>query len=329
MTEPKRYTNHENIPLAIAVFLATDNYDHEDDTISATTLLKPVRQIVLADRVEQSERVEDISALVPSRLGSAIHDAIERSWTTPKLTETLKSLGYPKRVIDQIRVNPKEDDEDGINIYLEQRAYKKVGKYTISGKFDFIGDGYVQDFKRTSVWTYLNQSNSKKYVQQGSIYRWLNPDIITQNHLWIHYIFSDWSKAQTRQSPDYPKSSLHSQAYELMSIPATEAFVKSKLKLIETYKDAPEETIPECTDEDLWRKPTVWKFYIDPNKQTRSTKNFDSFHEAQKYFVERGSKGIIVEHKGTVSACLYCPVFSVCTQKDRLIASGELILPTS
>ena len=27
------------------------------------------------------------------------------------------------------------------------------------------------------------------------------------------------------------------------------------------YKDAPEDAIPLCTDEDLWRKETTWKYY--------------------------------------------------------------------
>jgi hypothetical protein len=35
-----RYTNASNIPPAVAVFLATDNYDYDPHTISATALLK-------------------------------------------------------------------------------------------------------------------------------------------------------------------------------------------------------------------------------------------------------------------------------------------------
>jgi len=44
-----RYANVSDVPLALAVFLATDSYDYNPDpnTVSATTLLKPIRQIVL------------------------------------------------------------------------------------------------------------------------------------------------------------------------------------------------------------------------------------------------------------------------------------------
>lgn len=35
----------------------------------------------------------------------------------------------------------------------------------------------------------------------------------------------------------------------------------------------PDEEIPECTDEELWRSPTKYKYYSDPNKTSgRSTK---------------------------------------------------------
>ena len=40
-------TNNTNLPLSIAVWLACDDYDYNNDpyTISATTLLKPLKQI--------------------------------------------------------------------------------------------------------------------------------------------------------------------------------------------------------------------------------------------------------------------------------------------
>lgn len=48
-----QYTNTTNIPLPLAVFLATDDYDYQPDTISVTTLLKPIKQIILGRRLEK------------------------------------------------------------------------------------------------------------------------------------------------------------------------------------------------------------------------------------------------------------------------------------
>ncbi len=151
-----QYGNVSAVPLSLAVFLATDTYDHNDDpnTISATSLLKPIRQLVLSARVPQEDAVVDLIQMVASRMGTAIHDAIERSWTENHNT-ALEALGYPKKVIEKIRINPSKEDltDDCIPIYLEQRAYKKVGRFQVSGKFDFVGEGRVEDFKTTSTFT--------------------------------------------------------------------------------------------------------------------------------------------------------------------------------
>src|SRR5690606_233543 len=107
---------------------------------------------------------------------------------------------------------------DIIPVYLEQRLKRKLGKWTISGKFDFIAEGRVQDFKSTSVWTWQKQVNSNKYPQQGSIYRWLDPKKITEDVMDIHYIFTDWKAIQARTDPNYPSRRFHRQSFNLMSL---------------------------------------------------------------------------------------------------------------
>ena len=322
-----KYANTASVPLSLAVFLASDNYDHDPNTISATSLIKPLRQIVLSARVPEDMTPLELVNLVPSRMGSAIHDAIERSWKD-NYQAALDSLGYPKRVIEKIRINPKPEElQDGqIPIYLEQRAYKQVGKFLISGKYDFIGDGRVEDFKSTSTFTAMNNTNDEKYIWQGSIYRWLNPDIITKDEMAIQFIFTDWSKAKAMQDPKYPQQRIQQRILPLKSILETDAFVKRKLAQIEQYWDADESTIPPCTDADLWRSEPVFKYYKNPEKRSRSTKNFDNRHDAQLRFIEDGSVGIVIEQPGQVTACKYCPAFTVCSQKDALVASGDLVL---
>ena len=322
-----KYANTSSVPLSLAVFLATDNYVHEENTISATSLIKPLRQIVLSARVPEDMTPVDLVNLVPSRMGSAIHDAIERSWKD-NYQVALDSLGYPKRVIEKIRINPKPEElTDGqIPIYLEQRAHKQVGKFLISGKYDFIGDGRVEDFKSTSTFTAMNNTNDEKYIWQGSIYRWLNPQIITKDEMAIQFIFTDWSKAKAMQDPKYPQQRIQQRILPLKSIQETDAFIKRKLGQIEQYWDVPEEQIPLCTDADLWRSEPVFKYYKNPEKRARSTKNFDNRHDAQLRYIEDGSVGIVVEQPGQVTACKYCSAFAVCSQKDALIASGDLAL---
>lgn len=324
-----RFANVQDVPLALAVFLASDYYDYNDDpdTISATTLLKPLRQIVLPSRIPAGQGLVNLADMMNNRMGQAIHDGIEKAWKTNHVV-AMQALGYPTAVIERVVVNPRPDQMvDGcIPIYLEQRLTRRIGKWKVTGKFDFIGEGRVQDFKSTSVWTYKNQVNSGKWTQQGSVYRWLDPKKITDDHLDIHYIFTDWKGGMMKSDPNYPPRRFHKQTFPLLSLGETESFIKRKIALIEQYWDADEADIPACDDEELWRSEPVFKYYKNPAKTARSTKNFEDKQDAMLRYVEDGSVGIVKEVPGQVTACKYCPAFAVCSQKDALIASGDLLM---
>ena len=326
-----RFANVSEVPLALAVFLATDSYDHNDDpfTVSATTLLKPLRQIILPNRIPAGEGLVNLADMMNSRMGTAIHDGIEKAWMNNH-RGAMRDIGLPDRVISRVVINPDEQDlemnPDWIPIYLEQRLKRQLGKWTITGKFDFIGEGKVQDFKSTSTFTYKKQTGADKYTQQGSIYRWLDPKKIHQDRMDIHYIFTDWKGAMVKSDPSYPPKRFHTQSFELLSLNETEAFIRKKLALIEQYWDAPEEEIPQCSDEELWRSEPQFKYYKNPEKTARSTKNFDTMQDAMLRLSEDGNVGIVKEVPGQVTACRYCPAFAACTQKDQLVAAGDLIL---
>jgi hypothetical protein len=324
-----RFANVSEVPLALAVFLASDYYDYSDDPteISATTLLKPLRQIILATRVPPGDGLVNLADMMNNRMGAAIHDGIEKAWVT-NYAKAMQAIGLPQRVIDRVRINPKPEEltEDILPIYLEQRLKRKIGKWTVTGKFDFVGEGKVQDFKSTSTFTYKKQVNADKYTQQGSIYRWLDPKLITQDEMDIHYIFTDWKPAMAKTDPAYPPKRFHKQSFPLMSLQETENFIRRKIELIEQYWDAPEDDIPLCDDDELWRSEPIFKYYKNPAKTARSTKNFDTRAEAMIRMAEDGNVGIVKEVPGQVTACKYCPAFAACTQKDQLVASGDLIL---
>ena len=325
----QRLTNITNIPLSLAVWLASDNYQYSDDpkTISVTTLMKSVRQIVLGSRIIPGEALSDISGSINSSLGTAIHDSIEDAWlNNPQ--KALEALGYPKRVIARIQVNPCVDDitEDTIAVYLEQRTSKQIKGMTVSGKFDFIADGRVEDFKSTGTYSYTARKNDEKYRLQGSLYRWLNPTIITQDDMHINFIFTDWSQAKANQDNKYPQSRILPIKLDLMSYQETESYVSNKIDLIQLHEHSPEEVLPPCSDDDLWRKDPVWKYYKNPQSLGRSTKNFDNYLEAVTRLAEDNNVGLVKEVKGEVVACRYCNAFTICKQKDSLIASGDLIV---
>jgi len=335
----KKYSNTEKISLSLAVWLAEDTYDHNPDPkhISATGLLKSPKQIILAQRVPTPAPgtavddliLEDISNRVSSAMGTALHNGIESAWRNG-FQQCLRDLGYPERVIERIIVNPEPEQlkENSIPVYLERRVEKKLGPFIISGKYDIVIDGQLDDYKSTGVYGYMQGNNDEKYRLQGSIYRWLNPEIITNDHMNIQFLFTDWSKlrASIEEKKGYPKSRVLAHPIKLLSIEETEAWLKKKLQLLWDIKDLPEEEMPACTAEELWQTPSVFKYYKNPEKTLKSSGNFDDYYLANERFVQDGSVGLIVEVKGQVKACAYCAAFEVCKQKDAYLANNSLVM---
>ena len=322
-----QYSNHTNLPLAIATWLANDTYDHSRAGLSATTLMKPTRQIILAKRVPPGEGVVDISGMIKSRIGTAIHDAIEEAWVSDKLPDTLRSLGISEKMVKRVLVNPTElpEGKPVIPVYLEKRSEREVLGVRITGKFDFIADGRVHDFKTTSTFAYTSSNKDDDYILQGSIYRWLNPDIITDDMMSIIFIFSDWNKNRYLSDRDnYPPSQITSKDFVLLPEATVQKYVEHKISELIACENLDEADLPLCTDKELWRKEDTFKYYKNPSAIGRSTKNFDTQNEAYQRFIADGSIGRIDVVKGTVQACNYCPAFNLCSQKDALIESGEL-----
>lgn len=321
-------TNNSGIPLALAVWCVDDNYDYinEPNYISVTKLMKPIRHLVLPSRVETEERVADVEDFIASSFGHSLHDSIEKAWVTGYQRNLFK-LGYPQDVIDRIMINPTDEDlnqkKDVIPVYLEQRAFKKVVvngiEFTVGGKFDMVAEGILHDNKSTTAYTWLFGGKDDDYKLQGSLYRWLNPDKIKEDFIRICFIFTDWQKMQAKSNPNYPQKRLMYKDIPLMSIEETEEYVINKISDFLKYKDAPENSIPECTKEELWMSDPTFKYYSDPNKTSgRSTKNFDNAKEAQLFMIEKQGKGLMVTIPATAKRCGYCDGAPACTQKEKL-----------
>lgn len=321
-----KLTNVHGISLPLAVWLLHDEYDHINDPkyLSATTLLKSVRQLVLGKRVNQGARELDISTFLASRFGSAIHDSIEKAWTVSG-QKAMRLLGYPEQIYENIAINPTQEqidtNPDLIPIWIEQRAFKQLNGWTIGGKFDLVIQGRLFDNKTTSVYSYLLGRKDEDYAWQGAIYRWLNPELVTDDHVYIQFVFTDWQKARARGDSNYPQTKAFEYPVLMPSVEETERFIANKLALIEKYLDAPEEDIPHCTDKELWRSETVYKYFSDPEKAkqpgARATRNFEGDKAAAYAFLaEKGGKGVVKVIPGEVRACEYCPAFTACRQKD-------------
>jgi hypothetical protein len=323
-------TNTADISLDLAVWLLHDEYDYvqEENYISVTSLMKPIRQIILPSRIPPGDRVLDVTDFVASALGKSIHDSIEKAWTKG-LEHKLGLLGYGPDTIQRVKVNPTLEEVRASNsiipVYIEQRAIREHRGRRIGGKFDMVTDGIVKDNKSTSAFAWVAGTRDEEHILQMSLYRWIDAAQehrkITEDFGQINYIFTDWSKMMARQNPKYPQSRVLSKKLELLSLEDTERWVDEQLALIDKWHDAPESQIPHCTDQELWRSDPKFKYYADPKKAAeggRSTKNFDSLTAANQHQVAMG-KGVVITVPGEPKRCSYCNAFDACTQKDAYL----------
>lgn len=335
-------TNKFDIPVSLAVWLLQDEYNHNRfpgrKHLSATGFLKPIRQYILSQRITAEDKQNsemDISKLLPSRRGTAIHAGVEQAWMTnhKSLLKLLAQMkGASASIADRILVNPTAEElqltSNAIPVYIEQRSVKEINGWLVSGQIDFCAAGILEDFKTTKVYSYMHGSNDHDHMLQGSINRWLNPEMITEDYMHIRYIFSDWKKldAMIQKEKGYPQFEIVSKTHKLLSLQETEEVIAAKLAEIDKYSSVPEDALPVCTPDELWQSDPVYKYFSNPNNK-RATANCNSYAEAHQKMMANGGTGEIREIPGQIRRCGYCPGYELCTQKNEYLAKGVLVLP--
>ena len=327
-------TNTTGISLPLAVWLAVDPYTNGSERpefegknlISATSLLKPIRQTVLAARVNEEDAPVDIQSRVKARIGHAIHDSIEKAWTEDPEARTaaLVNLGIPEKAAQAIDINPEDAEDSDFPVLMEQRHFREVDmgnglSVVVSGQFDMSLDHECNDFKITSTFTYTSGNKEEDYRLQGSVYRWLAPHIIKSDTLVIQHIFLDWIASKAKSVQGYPPSPVMDIKIDLMSLEETDQWVRNRIKEIAENQSLPEEDVVRCNDKELWRTAPSYKYYSKPETAAaggRASKVFPSMAEAQNHLAAKG-KGTVLTIPGQVKACAYCPAFSACSQKNE------------
>jgi len=322
-----KITNNHGIDLPLAVWLLQDGYKSgakdapPGELLSVTTLMKPTRQLILQRKVDMTQETMDISEMVAARRGHAFHDSIERSWTEGDWQSAMRKLHYPQKIIDTIKINPKKEDlqPGDIPIYLEHRGFKTFEDIVVTGQLDFLIGKAYRDFKSTSTFAWTSGSKDGDYVLQGSLYRWLLPDMIQDDTMRIEFIFTDWLKYRAKADPKYPQAIVGHREYALMGLKETEDWLHFKLDNIRSNARKGQDKMVRCTDKELWRQADSYKYYSDPKTASsggRCTKRFDSPTDAELHRQAKG-KGVVIKEAGEVKACLYCPAFTACEQRKE------------
>jgi hypothetical protein len=290
-----KFTNKLNLPAYLVDWLSNDNYDYSNqpNTISATGILKPLRASILTSR--HGENLEmDISDLIASRYGNAIHDSIERI-ETPGVSKEQRT----KRVIEV----------DGVS-------------FTVTGKYDLLveenGVHTIRDIKTTSVWAQIYGGKDDDYRAQLSIYRWLlSPTHQINPIAYIDFFFTDWQSSKAKNEENYPSHRIHpGHKIELLSVEETEAIIRAKVKAFLDNEKVPDDQLPLCTPEELWQEEDKFAVYKIGNK--KATKLFDNKKDAEAFQTDNKISGHIQHRPGKVKRCNYCSAAPFCSQFKQL-----------
>jgi len=215
---------NDGLPEPIFNFLKTNFYDlkFKPDTLSATTLLKPVQEILLTQR-----HYDEIEIPASERLwsvwGSAIHEILDKAY-------------------------------NGHDVEKEERLSTTIGNWVISGKFDLIVDGILHDYKSTSAWTIVYGSRTEEWIKQLSIYRYLylqQKNKLLSPEAKIITMLRDWASRDVGKK-GYPATNILEIPIKLLGIDEIKQFIKNKLKLIDKFINVPDSELPACSDADRW-----------------------------------------------------------------------------
>ena len=272
-------TNRMRLPAAIVAAIDNDSYSKHGADISVTELLSPPK-IVKLRRLHEGEIDEDASERIWSLLGQAVHTIIERaSSQVDSLTET--------------------------TIFTECLGWK------IKGTTDNVSltDAELLDYKVTTVWKLVDKPVPQEWVDQTNLYRymlWKEKGLVI-NAIAVIAILRDWSQAKADSGGNYPPVQVMRIEIPVWTMEEAEAFLEARVRLHQS------ERLDECSDGEIWAKPSTWAIMKKGNVRAKSV--HDSMEEARAAMTMLGSGHSIEYRAGRATRCeRYCPVAPFCEQ---------------
>lgn len=276
-------TNNHGAPATLVALARKNYYSKGDADYSVTELLSPPRVRRLQQR-HDAVLTKDVSDMLWSLLGSALHVVAERASAEDHVAE--------ERIVAEI---------DGVKV---------------SGGIDLqemTHDGVIiTDYKFTSAYSVMNEK--KEWEEQLNLYKWLVESVkrIPVKSLRICALIRDFSRHDRREN--YPDSPVHMVEIPMWDSVTAEMFVRSRLNLHKEAKfaDAMEEPLPPCSAEERWFSETTYAV----KKEGRKTaiRVFKTIEEAQELAVKE--KGYVETRTGEPRRCTgnFCGVAEFCEQ---------------
>jgi len=193
----------------------------------------------------------------------------------------------------------------------QYKMSEEIDCSTVVGITDVINGSIIDDYKCTSVWSFL-YGEKPEWTAQLNTYAYLlmldrlraGGEIIPITKLRIQAILRDWQKSKTYDN-NYPPIPFQCSELELWSFEQQEEYIKSRLR------DHKENPYRECTAEEKWKSEDTYAVKSEYRKSAWRVLN--SIEEAEKWIVDNKKGEYIETRLGVCKRCQdYCSVRSVC-----------------
>lgn len=271
-------TNKLNLPEAMVKAVGTSQHN-STNSLSATTLLKGVKEIVLTKR-HWEELSDDVSDRIWAIFGTAVHSLLEH---------------------------------EGRNEVTEEQLSADVNGINITGRLDNynLKTGVITDYKTASVWK-VKFNDFTDWKQQGLVYAWLLRSAgFTVTKCRFLAMLKDHSKTEARRSAEYPQSPVYVYEFNVTAemIEQTKLFIEEKVRRYKEAEYLQDDDILECTAEERWAKADQWA--VKKTGVKRAVKLYGREEDANEH---ANREGLQVEfRRGVSTKCLdYCSCNKFC-----------------
>lgn len=189
------------------------------------------------------------------------------------------------------------------NAVVEQKIEIEIDGHTISGIPDCYYGDTLDDYKTTSVWSYI-YGDKPDWESQLNIYAYLiwKKHGLVINKLQILAVFKDFKEREAEKSSDYPPVPLMLMPIPVWTLEYTEQFIKDRIK---AHVD-----IAPCNDKERYKTNDTYAVMKKGRKS--ALRVLDSMGEAELWKGANG--GDSIDHRiGEYKRCKsYCSVSKFC-----------------
>jgi hypothetical protein len=284
-------TNVHNLPEPLVTLARREYYSKGAAQYSVTEIMSPPKIRRMREKYDD-QIVTDVSQMLWSLLGSALHVVMERGETS----------GWIK----------------------EERLFAEVDGVSISGAIDLQEEGEggitIYDYKFTSAWAVMQEK--EEWTQQLNIYKWLVETVKQRKvvGLKICALVRDYSKHDLREA--YPAAPICIVDVPLWDSVKTEMYIRERLEMHRESKMRAdfEEDLQNCSNEERWMSETT--FAVKREGRKTAIRVFKTIEEATE--LAEKEKGYVETRLGEPKRCTgdFCGVSQWCAQYQ-----GEINVP--